>query len=68
MQSINERAEEMLTVGLDWSEHKDLSGEMILATFYRKSVEQVWIVDMANAGCNPDAAKKIGLVISRAVQ
>jgi|GEM_PF-3834062 len=68
MQSINERAEEMLTMGLDWSEHQDLSGELILASFYRKGEEQIWIVDMTNARCNPDVAKKIGLVTARAVQ
>lgn len=66
MQTINERAEEMLDNYLDYSEHEELGGDLLLVAFYRKDQAQVWIVDMSEAECDPDAGKKIGLVLNRA--
>jgi len=67
MQTLNERAEEMLDDMLDYSEHPELGGDLILGAFYRKERAQVWIVDMSEAGCNLDAGKKIGLVLNRSL-
>jgi hypothetical protein len=66
MQTTYEIAQHMLDNGLDWSEDANLgNGDLILCTFFRDGYEQVYIVDMSEAQCSPDAGKKIGLVLSQ---
>jgi len=66
MQTTYEIAQHMLDNGLDWSEDANLSNQdWILCTFFRDGYEHVYIVDMKDAECSPDAGKKVGLVLSQ---
>ena len=58
MKSLVGRAKEMLEQGLDWSEHGCLSGEFILCSFWNQDdqKDEIWVVDMENAGCSPSVA------------
>lgn len=52
-------AQRMLDEGLDWMDNTLLYADCCLVSFS----DGIWIVDMANAGCNPDAGIKLALVL-----